>query len=211
MNVSSRIRVREDPVVRRAQIIEEGIRLIGLHGYNGFTVQALATRCGISNAGLLYYFGSKDALLLAFLAELERQDRELLEPLVARAIGRGDAPSSRTVVIALLRTVASRFTESPALGRFAVMLQCESIDPSHPAHDWFLSRETMAFDMFVSLVTGLTPDPQSTARQLVALMNGLAQQWLRADRPFDLEIEWEKAVTAILPALFEDESDSNRI
>ncbi len=204
MKLSRPIRVREDPAVRRAQILEEGIRLIGLRGYNGFTVQALAERCGLSNAGLLYYFGSKDKMLLAVLDELQRQDTELLGPLVARASGKADASSSRDVVVELLRTVASRFTEHPELGRFAVILQCEAIDPAHPAHDWFLSRERMAHDMFVSLLEGLTPDPHSTARQLVALINGLAQIWLRTPDPFDLEVEWEKAVAAVLPRLFDN-------
>lgn len=206
MNLSRPIRVREDPAVRRAQILAEAIKLIGLRGYNGLTVQALAERCGLSNAGLLYYFGSKDKMLLAVLDELQRQDTELLGPLVARASGKADASTSRDVVIELLRTVASRFTENPELGRFAVILQCEAIDPAHPAHAWFVSREKMALDMYVSLVKGLAPDPQSTARQLLALTNGLAEIWLRTRDPFDLEAEWEKAVIAVLPVLFDDQS-----
>ncbi|MGR4863083.1 TetR/AcrR family transcriptional regulator [Caulobacter sp. LARHSG274] len=204
MAMSSRIRVREDPAVRRAQIIDEGVRLIGQHGFNGFTLQALAGRCGLSNAGLLHYFGSKDELFLAFLGELERQDSEVLAPLVARAGGKADAASSRAVIAAFFRALSGRFLRRPELARFAIMLQCESIDPTHPAHDWFLDREALAHDMFVSLLTGLTPDPQSAARQLLAFTNGLAQQWLRSNRAFDLALEWDKAVMAVLPVLFEN-------
>ena len=64
-----RKRVREDPKVRRSQIVDEAIRIIGEYGYYGFTVQALAERCQLSNAGLLHYFGNKDDLLLALLDE----------------------------------------------------------------------------------------------------------------------------------------------
>jgi AcrR family transcriptional regulator len=159
-------------------------------------------RCGLSNAGLLHYFGSKDELLLAFLGELERQDSEILAPLVALANGKADATSSRAVIVAFFRAQSARFLERPELARFAIMLQCESIDHTHPAHDYFLDREKLAQDMFVSLLTGLTPDPQATARQLLALTNGLAQQWLRSSRGFDLALEWEKGVSGLLPALF---------
>lgn len=203
MAVSSRIRVREEPAVRRAQIVDEGVRLIGQHGFNGFTVQALAVRCGLSNAGLLHYFGSKDKLLLAFLGELERQDSEVLAPVVLPAGGKSDPASSRAALVAFFRALSSRFLERPELARFTVMLQCESIDPSHPAHEWFVDREKLTHDMFVSLLTGLSRDPTSTARQLQALVNGLAQQWLRSDRPFDLGLEWEKALALVLPTLFQ--------
>jgi AcrR family transcriptional regulator len=62
--------------VRRAAMLDEAICMLGEHGFNGLTVQGLAERCAISNAGLLYYFAAKDELLLAVLDEFELRERE---------------------------------------------------------------------------------------------------------------------------------------
>ncbi len=199
MSAAVRQRVREDPVVRRQQIVDEAIRVIGQHGFNGFTVQLLAEKCGLSNAGLLYYFGSKGALLVALLDAVERREREVMEPLVAfaRSVPAGTEDSLK-IRLGLLRKIIERFVEHPELGRFSVTLQTESLDPAHPAHDWFLERQVLAIGMFESTITGFVAQPAITARLLYALMNGLFQQWLRADRMFDLVAAWDEGAGAIV-------------
>ena len=201
MPESSPKRSREDATVRRAQIIAEATSLIGRHGYNGFTVQALAARCGLTNAGLLHYFGSKDKLLLALLEELQAEETEVLAPLVAAAAAR---PLSRQAIAQLLRTMVARIAARDEMARFAAVLQSEAIDPTHPAHHGFIVRERMALDMFESLVRDVMPDPPATARQLYAMMHGLLQQWLRSGRAFDLVGEWGKAVAMLVPMLAEE-------
>src|ERR1700741_3608955 len=67
--MSSHVRRRMDPELRRQQILDEAIRLIGQLGYQGFTVQELALRCSLTKGGLLHYFGSKEQLLVAILEE----------------------------------------------------------------------------------------------------------------------------------------------
>lgn len=181
-------------------ILDEGIRALGEHGFNGLTVQTLAKRCGISNAGLLYYFGSKDEILLAVLDELERRETELIAPVVAAIDRSQDTPTATwTAAIHVLHTMASRFMVQAAQTRFAVVVHVESLDETHPAHAWFGKRERMTLDLFASLVADLVPLPQSTARQLLGLMHGLGIQWLRANKGFDLLDEWDRAVAALLP------------
>lgn len=181
-------------------ILDEGIRALGEHGFNGLTVQALAKRCGISNAGLLYYFGSKDEILLAVLDELERRETELIAPVIAAMANRANTPAAAwTAAIEVLRTMAGRFMAQAAQTRFAVVVHAESLDQTHPAHAWFNERERLTLDLFASLVTEIVPHPQSTARQLLGLMQGLGLQWLRADKSFDLLEEWNRAVAVLLP------------
>lgn len=181
-------------------ILDEGIRALGEHGFNGLTVQALAKRCGISNAGLLYYFASKDDILLAVLGEIERRETELIAPMVTTVDPRANKPApSRTAVVELLRTMANRFMVQAAQTRFLVVLHAESLDRTHPAHLWFGERERMTLDLFTALVADLVPQPISTARQLLAALQGLGTQWLRADMSFDLLEEWNRVVTALLP------------
>src|ERR1700741_5612700 len=74
----ARKRVRAKPENRRAQILDEAIRLIGERGYNRFTIQELAQRCQLSNPGLLHYFGSKEDLLVALLEDRDRRAAEVV-------------------------------------------------------------------------------------------------------------------------------------
>jgi AcrR family transcriptional regulator len=201
MIATIRQRTREDPVVRRHQIVGEAMRVIGQHGYNGFTVQLLAVKCGLTNAGLLYYFGSKDALLIAVLDEVTRQDIEAMEPLVV-AVRESAALTGDDLVkrVALLRTIVERFSKRRELGRFTVTLQTEALDPAHPAHAWFRERNDQAQQLFVDMVTGLVADPVMTGRLLYAVMNGLFQQWLQQDRGFDLLAAWDSGVQSLVLA-----------
>jgi AcrR family transcriptional regulator len=200
MTVPVRQRVREDPVVRRQLIVDEAFRVIGQYGFNGFTVQVLAARCGLSNAGLLYYFGSKDRLLMALLDEVDRQETDIMAPLVAAA---QDMPAitgeSWAVRTQLLRTIVERFAERAEIGRFVMTVQSESLDPAHLAHDWFRERQEATLRLFEDMVKGLAPEPGMTARLLYALMNGLEQQWLRAHRGFDLLMAWDAGVIRVIP------------
>lgn len=198
--MAGRSRIRENPVVRRAQILDQALRIVGELGYYGFTIHALAERCGISNAGLLYYFGSKDKLLLALLDELERRIELRLTPLVALASR--DAQSSKdahAATAALLHAMAEHFTEDVPLTRFVAALQLESIHETHPAHDWFGDRERESIALFTRLASPWVEDDISAGRQLYALMHGIGQQWLRAGQSFDLLAQWDKAFRAILP------------
>lgn len=190
-----------DGEMRREQILDAAIRIVGERGYYGFTVQELAQRCGISNAGLLYHFASKDQLLLCMLQEFERRETEAVAPLVALAdeeLGRGEGASA---LLALLRTMVERASHQPQIGRLYMTLQAETLDPSHPAHQSFRGRETATLDLFARLVAPYVAEPRSAARQLLALMDGLGQQWVRENEAFDLATEWDRAVRTVLPEL----------
>lgn len=194
----NRTRIRDNPDARRAQILEEGIRLVGQHGYYGLTVQALAKRCGISNAGLLYYFSSKGQILLALLDELERRETEIMTPIVEAAL-QSPVGEGRTALARMIHVMVERVVGQGSLGRFIIVLQSEALDHTHPAHDWFVERERLTLNLFVSLLQDMQ-NPQSTARLLYAVMHGLGLQWLRTDGAFNLIEEWEQASALILGA-----------
>lgn len=188
----------DKPQARRAQILDQALRMFGDHGFNGLTVQALAARCEISNAGLLYYFGSKDELLLAVLGEFELREREIVTPLVEAVEASLEPGQAWPALIDLLDGMVARFQTQPHLANFIFVLQSEALDRTHIAHDWFNQRDTMTLQLFERMLGGFGPDPRSTAHQLVALMQGLAQHWLRQKMTFDLTGEWRKAMGLLL-------------
>ncbi|HEX7853553.1 MAG TPA: TetR/AcrR family transcriptional regulator [Sphingobium sp.] len=196
----NRRRIRDNPEVRRAQILEEGLKLVGKHGYYGLTVQALAKQCGISNAGLLYYFSSKDQILLGLLDELERREAELIAPVVDAALLATGGEARRSALTRMMRAMVERVMGQGSLGRFITVLQAEALDHSHPAHDWFVERERLTIDLLASLLEEVLPHSRSAARQLYAMMHGLGLQWFRTDGAFNLIEEWDRASGCILGA-----------
>ena len=198
---SPRIRARDDGPVRREKIINEALSLIGQHGYHGFTVQKLAQRCGLSNAGLLYHFPSKDQLFVAVVQELEQRQIHALAPLaeLLEQYGNNDVPL--TAAIDLLHAMFARANEQPELMQLYAVLQAESLDAAHPAHASFRARELAVLDLFARLIASHVTNPRSTARQMLALLEGLRLQWLRAGQSFDPLAEWIDAVCVLVPKL----------
>ncbi len=195
-----KVRNRENPVVRRAQIVDEAIRIIGERGYNGFTVQALAERCGLSNAGLLYYFESKDAILLSLLDELERREMDAMTARLEAAYVSIEAGADRgKIIFDVLGTLMKRISNEPEINRFITVLLAESLDKAHPAYRWFKTMEEETLMLFEKLASYFTQDAASRARELVAMLHGLQEQWFRVDYEFDLVTAWEEAICRILP------------
>lgn len=197
-------RTREDPELRRAKILDEGIRVIGERGYYGFTVQEMAQRCGMSNGGLLHHYPSKDHLLLAVLAEIQAREAEVMAPLVEAAASAPSGEGARTAVRQLLVAMVARAAAKPQITRFVAELTLESLDPAHPAHAWGRAREAVILDLFVTLIGPYVSAPLSTARLMLSVIDGLALQWLRANHDFDVLAEWELALTKLTPELSAD-------
>lgn len=197
-----RTQTREEQDLRRDQIIEESIRIVGERGYFGFTVQELAQRCGISNAGLLYHFGSKDQLLLEMLQEFERREGEAIAELAREAEREGKRGGlSAAALLNLLRTMALRGTTQPEIGRLHLVLQSETLDPGHPAHALYKKRQAKMLAFFSNLISPHVETPRATARLLVAIADGLSLQWVREDGGFNFAAEWDRAILTLLPRL----------
>ncbi|RJF90562.1 TetR/AcrR family transcriptional regulator [Sphingomonas cavernae] len=201
MSRRARKQLREDPEVRRQQILDAAIQVIGQRGYHGFTIQELAARCGLTNGGLLYYFGSKERLLISILEERDRR-----ESVIVHATAELTQEESQQGVLSLARVrklfriIVEREVGQPELLRLFAVLQAEALDPAHPAHDFFLRREAMVIDEFSRMVAPHVEHPRVVARQILALLDGLAQQWLRVDGAFDLVSVWDDTVAALFPA-----------
>ena len=113
---------------RREALIDVALRAFAAHGYRGASIGAIAREAGISEAGLLHHFPSKRKLLFGVLEHLSakfRQTDERFDPegaeLLRRAARASHACTKRT----------RRFV------RLFVVLSAESVNPEHPAHEYF--------------------------------------------------------------------------
>lgn len=192
---SSREKTR---IERRAEILAHTAAIVAERGYHGFGLQELATRCGLTKAGLLHHFPSKDQLLIAVLRDRDRQDEIAVNALAGLEGTSGDVVS-RSAMIAAFHAIVARNATRPELVRLYAMLRAEALSPDHPAHDFFGAREAATLDLFEQMIAPHAASPRSVARQAMALMIGLELQWLREDLGFDLVAEWDCAITTLFP------------
>ena len=192
----SGVRTRMKKDARREAILAEAIGIIGEHGFRSFSLNKLAVRCGLTNAGVLHYFGSKDGLLVALLQERDRRDEGAVAKLL-HAHGLTE-PLSRDGIGVILRAIVARNANQPELVRLYAVLRAEALVPDHPAYAYFSNRERATIDLFSQMVAGQVTDSASTGRAISALMNGLEVQWLRENLGFDLVAEWDKIASKIL-------------
>ncbi|MGY1845374.1 TetR/AcrR family transcriptional regulator [Modestobacter sp. SYSU DS0875] len=189
---------RWTPEQRRRQILDEATRIVGQRGFYGFSVQAVADACGLTVAGLLHHVGSKEQLLVALLEDRDRRDAAAVAGELGAGLDDLDG-SSPAETRAVLRAVVVRNTTQPEIVRLYSMLRTESLFAGHPAHGYFRDRDARVLATLTRLVTGHVGHPGSTARQLLAVMGGLEEQWLRTPAEVDLVQEWERAVARLLP------------
>jgi AcrR family transcriptional regulator len=190
---------------RRRQIMEVTTRLIAERGFWGLSMQDVADGCGLTVPGLLHHVGSKDGLLVAVLEHRDAEDTAVL----AEQLNIGEVPIDwpdevrpggvdlRRMCSALVR----RNSGQPEIVRLFAVLEAESLAPRHPAHAYFAMRQERTLAVFEALAEGLTENPPTLARQIMALMDGLQIQWLRAPETCDLVEQWEAAAEVLFRRL----------
>ncbi|HET7235612.1 MAG TPA: TetR/AcrR family transcriptional regulator [Actinomycetota bacterium] len=110
---------------RRHALIEEAIRAFGREGYNGASLDQIASAVGIRKQTLLYYFPTKDALLEACLqAAGQRVGEEITEALE----GRETYWEKAEAVIHAVFGLAEEWPEFPMFVREAGRLGAEGIE-----------------------------------------------------------------------------------
>jgi TetR/AcrR family transcriptional regulator len=98
---------------RRRVLVEEAVRQFGGKGYDGTSLESVASACGVRKQTLLYYFPTKDALFEACVVEVSaRVASSLTEAL---ALEQEPSRKAETVIHALF----SLAEEWPALPQFA--------------------------------------------------------------------------------------------
>lgn len=161
---------------RRAAIIQAAIEVFAEKGFRDGSLTDVADKVGVSPAGILYHFNSKEELLLAVIAERDR--RTLQTP------GRGDLKG-----LAALRAMV-RFAEQSegekGLAALHTVLQVESFDPEAVTHDYFLIRSRLVRASAAVLIQEAQEmgevradvDPVAKANEMVAFLEGAAVMWL---------------------------------
>jgi AcrR family transcriptional regulator len=197
-----RDRIRLPAAQRRRQILDATTRLIGERGFWALSMQDVADACGLTVPGLLHHVGTKDGLLLAVLDHRDNEDfLALAEQLGLDADEVWGRWSSRISLPQACEALVRRNATQPEIVRLFSVLQAESLAPDHPASGYFAERQERTLRGFAALAGDGVPDAWSLARQIVAIMDGLQIQWLRAPDSTDLVAEWRTAAAKIFAGL----------
>jgi AcrR family transcriptional regulator len=170
--------------IRREDIISAAATVYGEVGYHGASLREIAKRVGMSHAGLLYYFPTKEALLAAVLERRDAADAER-EQLTS--------PAGLEILRHYL-ALASHNVRHPGIVDLYSRLAAEAVAADHPAHDYFKrhydeARSGVRESFRVLSERGqLRPDidPELATVTFIALMDGLQVQWLTTPDAVDL-------------------------
>ncbi len=163
--MTSRARSEE----RRAEIVRAALEVIAERGYRGASMAAVAERVGLTQQGVLHYFPTKNALLVAVLKERDQWDA---------------VPGQRWRLDLLGSLVEYNAMRPGVVQTFSALLG-ESVTEGHPARDFFTGRYEEVRASMASVLRaeygerlpGGLP-PERVAPLLVAVMDGLQFQWL---------------------------------
>lgn len=166
-------------VAKREEILERALEVIAREGYRGASVKELAEAVGLSQAGLLHYFDSKEDLFTEILRKRDQVDSEQFDARFGDDIELVDL---RAGYLGVVRHNA----EVPGLVQLFSRMAVDAVDPEHPAHRYFIERSELLRDTFAAALArrqadgDLTDriDPETLARIFQAVADGLQLQWM---------------------------------
>ena len=179
-------------LVRQDRILDAAYDLFSTQGVRTTTIATIADHVGLSEAGLLHHFPSKDALLLAVL---ERVDASFPDTEAWIAEPGGGLESLRRIP-----AMAHVLVDRPELTRLRAMVSAESmLQPGdvrrHTEERLDLVRQVIAATIAKGVHDGEIrgdTDPATLAVQIVAFMEGVQIQWMRAPEAVDLVASYEQ-------------------
>src|SRR5690606_21673225 len=170
-------RSRPATALKRTEILKAAIETFGAKGSTNGTLADVADQVGLTHAGVLHHFGSKQNLLLEVLAYRDQTDvAELTEQHI---------PGGPELFLHLVRTAFANEMR-PGIVQAYTVLSNESVTDDHPARAYFeeryttLRREVSAAFHELCAQEGVT-EPATVAAasaSILAVMDGLQLQWL---------------------------------
>ncbi|MCZ0997463.1 TetR/AcrR family transcriptional regulator [Streptomyces mirabilis] len=183
---------------RRRQIIDAAVEVFSEAGFHKGSLRDVAERAGLSQAGLLHHFPSKNHIIEAVLTWRDTRAREVIDE-AAREGGLGYLRS-------LIALIESNQHESPALTELYAVLSADATSRDHPVHEYFDKRYASVIASVQKSFQEVADagqlrvgvDPDDAARWMLALMDGLQIQWLYDRDAVDMAGEVRRFLQTLL-------------
>ncbi|MGO1852580.1 MAG: TetR/AcrR family transcriptional regulator [Microbacteriaceae bacterium] len=202
MVADSQSTTRTRPATRqkRTEILKAAVDIFGTKGSANGTLADVAEQVGMTHAGILHHFGSKQNLLLEMLAYRDQADVQDLDEK--------HIPGGPELFLHLVRTAFVN-AQRPGIVQAYTVLSAESITDDHPARAFFEERYTTLrreiTEAFGELCAqeGVTDTGAVAAASaaILAVMDGLQLQWLLHPGVVELGETTAFAIRAIVTAV----------
>lgn len=197
VTTGNNVRPRPETERKRKKILRAAIETFGAKGSTNGTLADIAQQVGITHAGVLHHFGSKQKLLLEVL---EFRDQDDVARLADRHIPGGPALFAHLVGTAL------RNAQRPGIVQVYTVLSAESVTDDHSARAYFEERYRKLRGEIDAAFRELcaqehVSDPvaiDKASASILAVMDGLQLQWLLDPTAIDLAEASEFAIQAIV-------------
>ncbi|MGP3971452.1 TetR/AcrR family transcriptional regulator [Streptomyces sp. 6N223] len=177
---------------RREEIVRAAFRAFAEQGFRATSMREIAEAVGLSQAGLLHHFRSKDQLLGEVLRLRDAEQTEYTDTVWAAEADAvdGELAALRHGLVGLARHNARQ----AGLVRLYTVLAGESAGADHPARPYFTDRYATVRERVAERVRHVRDagqlradvEPVTVAAAIVAAMDGLQVQWLLDPESVDL-------------------------
>ena len=184
---------------KRDEILEAAGELFAASGYRGTTVAAVAAEVGISDAGVLHHFKSKELLLMAVLQEYGRSVDEGIDRSGARGLA----------LLKLVREWGAGMEARPEVSALLIALTTEYLTGDAPVRRALQASYRHGLDRYITAFAVAAAegdlradlDPVVEASALIAHMDGIRLQWFLLDKSFSMADSVRRYVDGVLTRL----------
>ncbi|WP_349723288.1 TetR/AcrR family transcriptional regulator [Microbacterium sp. KR10-403] len=190
-------RMRPATQRKHAEILQAAMDVFGSKGSTNGTLADIAEQAGMTHAGVLHHFGSKQNLLLAVLSYRDQTDvAELADQHI---------PGGPELFLHLVRTALAN-AQRPGIVQVYTVLSAESVTDDHPGRPYFEERyrvlrgdvATAFRELCAQEGVTSTETVDAASAAILAVMDGLQLQWLLDPSAVDLAHASEFAIRSIV-------------
>ncbi|KRC50965.1 hypothetical protein ASE16_08420 [Leifsonia sp. Root227] len=161
-------------IAKREEILTTALEVFAVKGYRGASLREIASSVGLSQAGLLHHFSSKEELFAEVLRKRDEVDEH--------AHPDGGTVRGFDTLVDIVRHNA----DVPGLVQLYATISAEAADDDHPGHDYFVRRYATLIGAIEQHVRDeqeagrIDPslDPLQVARMAIAVADGMQVQWM---------------------------------
>ena len=177
--------IQERGVRRRRDIVCAAMELFAQQGFRGTSLAAVAAHVGVPTSLITHHFGTKQGLLQAVLEEMDLQSLAKLDDIVS--------PGWQAAADRMIQH-AEQLSATPRLAALQTMLTVENLAADAALRPYFLRRSRLLRALVATAVrqgiaAGELPaatDPDATAVQVTAFLEGAVLLWLLDPETVDL-------------------------
>ncbi|AEB07705.1 transcriptional regulator, TetR family [Coriobacterium glomerans PW2] len=192
---------RSEAAQRRLnEIISAAVDIINARGFNGMSLQGVADRVGITQAGVLHYVGDKQGLLVEVIRHYYNCSSSMQDYL-SLFVPNGSLAGQLPKIPEFCRLIVAENAHQPELVLLFQILNTEAISRDSPTHEYFAQRSKEVSDPSHgrdwSVPEGV--DAKLALSVAMAAMYGLEGRWLARPDEIDYEAEWARFEDFLFP------------